>query len=85
MIVFEKIILWTIMLTIVNEGSLLTIVNEGLSLTIINKGLSFKIVNKTTNFIKTVVFGKSIVFEKKKCHAALLNVVLHKVLQLWGS
>ena len=43
------------MLTIVNEWSLSTIVNEGLSLTI---------VNKTTNFIKMVVLGKTIVFEK---------------------
>jgi len=43
---------------------MLTIFNEGLSLTIVNKGLSLKIVNETTNFIKAVVFGKTIVFEK---------------------
>ena len=33
----------------------------------------------TTNFIKTVVFGKAFVFEEKKLHATLLNVVLHEV------
>ena len=38
--------------------------------------------NKTTNFIKTVVFGKTIVFEEKNLHATLLNVVLHEVKQL---
>ena len=63
---------------------MLTIVNEGPSLTIVNEGLSLTIVNKTTNFIKTVVFGKTIVFEKK-LHATLLNVGLHEVKQLWGS
>ena len=62
-IVFEKKIVSTIMVTIVNKGSLLTIVNEELSLTI---------VSKTTNFIKTVVCGKNL-------HATLLNVVLHEV------
>ena len=36
------------------------------------KNIPLKIVNETTNFIKTVVFGK-------KLHAILLNVVLHKV------
>jgi len=41
-------------------------------LTIVNEGSSLTIVNKTTNFIKTVVFGK-------KLHATLLNVVLHEV------
>jgi len=51
---------------------MLTIVNEGSSLTIVNEGLSLTIVNETTNFIKTVVFGK-------KLHATLLNVVLHEV------
>ncbi len=40
------------------------------SLTIVNEGLSLTIVNETTNYIKTVVFGK-------KIHAPLLNVVLH--------
>ena len=45
-------------------------------LTIVNEELSLAIVNETTNFIKTVVFGK-------KIHATLLNVVLHEVLQLW--
>ena len=69
--------LLTIMLTIVNEGSL-TIVNEGSSLKIVNEELSFTIVNETTNFIKTVVFGK-------KSHATLLNVLLHEVSQFWGS
>ena len=39
-------------------------------LTIVNEGLSLTIVNETTNYIKTVVFGK-------KIHAPLLNVVLH--------
>ena len=58
---------------------MLTIVNEGSSLTIVNEGLSLTIVNETTNFIKTVVFGKSKIFEKKKLHATLLNVVLHEV------
>ena len=72
---FWKNFLLTIMLKIVNEGSSLTIVNEGLSL---------KIVHETTNFIKTVVFGKTIVFEKK-LHANLRNVVLHEVKQFWGS
>ena len=38
---------------------MLTIVNEGSSLTIGNEGLSLTIVNETTNFIKTVVFGKN--------------------------
>ena len=38
------------MFTIVNEGSSLTIVNEGY---------------ETTKFLKTVVFGKTIVFEEK--------------------
>ena len=38
--------------------------NEGSSLTIDNKGFSLTIVNETTNFIKRVVFGKTIVFEK---------------------
>ena len=37
MIVFEKQILLTVMLTIVDVGSSLTIVNKGLSLTIVNK------------------------------------------------
>ena len=36
------------------------------------------------NFIKTVVFGKMIIFEKK-LHGALLNVVLHEVKMLWGE
>ena len=36
------------------------------------KNIPLKIVNETTNFIKTVVFGK-------KLHATLLNVVLHEV------
>ena len=49
-----------------NKGSSLTIVNEGSSLTIDNEWLSLTIVNETTNFIKTVVFGK-------KLHATLLN------------
>jgi len=43
--------------------------------TIVNKGLSLIIVNKTTNFIKTVVFGK-------KLHAILLNVILNEVKKL---
>ena len=63
---------------IVNEGLSLTIVNEGSSLKIVNERLSLTIVNETTNFIKTVVFGK-------KLHATLLNVVLHEVYQLWVS
>ena len=50
-------------------------------LTIVNEGSSLTIGNETTNFIKTVVFGKTIGFEKKK---TLLNVVLHEVKQLWG-
>ena len=44
---------------------MLKIVNEGSSLKIVNEGLSFKNVNETTNYIKTVVSGKTIVFEKK--------------------
>jgi len=47
------------MLTIVNKESSITIVNEGLSLTIVNEGLSLTIVNETSNFIKTVDFGKN--------------------------
>jgi len=43
---------------------ILTIVNEGSSLTIVNEGLSLTIVNETTNVIKTVVFGKTIICEK---------------------
>ena len=46
---------------------MLTIINEGSSLTIVNEGLSLTIVNETTNFINTVVFGKTIVLWKKKC------------------
>ena len=38
--------------------------NQGSSLTIDNKGFMLTIVNETTNFIKKVVFGKTIVFEK---------------------
>ena len=41
---------------------MLTIVNEGSSLTIVKEGLSLTSVNETTNFIKTIVFGKTIVF-----------------------
>ena len=41
---------------------MLTIVNEGSSLTIVKGGLSLTSVNETTNFIKTIVFGKTIVF-----------------------
>ena len=67
--------LLTIMLTIHNGWS---------SLKIVNKGLLLTIVNETTNFIKTVVFGRKIDFEKK-LHVSLLNVVLHEVTQLWGS
>ena len=59
-------------LTIVNKGLHLMIINEGSLLMIVNKGLLLRIVNETTNFIKTVVFGK-------KLHATLLNVVLHEV------
>jgi len=62
---------------------MLMIVNEGSSLTILNEGLPLKIVNETTYFIKTVVFGITIL--KKKLHATLLNVVLHEVKKLWGS
>ena len=36
------------------------------------------IFNETKNFIKLIVFGKTIVFEKK-LHGTLLNVVLHEV------
>ena len=53
-------------------------------LTIINEQLSLPIVNETTNFIKTVVFGKTVAFEKK-LHEKKLNVVLHEVKKLWGS
>ena len=63
------------MLTIVNEGSLFMIVNEGLSL---------MIANETTNFIKTVVFGKP-TFLKKKFNATVLNVVLFEGKKLCGS
>jgi len=34
-------------------------------LTIVKEGLSLTIVNETTNFIKMVVFGKTIVLNKK--------------------
>ena len=51
-------------------------------LTIINDWSSLTIINETTNFINTVVFGKTIVFEK---NATLLNGVLHEAKQLWGS
>ena len=54
-------------------------------LTIVNEGLSSTIVNETRNYIKTVVFGKTIVFENTTLHATLFNVVLHEVQQLWGS
>ena len=47
-------------------------------LTIVNEGSSLTIVNETTKFLKTVVFGK-------KCHATLLNVVIHEAKTLWGS
>ena len=47
-------------------------------ITIVNEGLSLTIVYKTTNFTKTVVIGKTLVFEEK-IHATLLNVVLHEV------
>ena len=40
---------------------MLTIVNEGSSLTIVNNWLSLTIVNETTNFKKSVGFGKTIV------------------------
>ena len=70
---FKKIFL-TIMLTIVNKRS---------SLMIVNKGVTLTIVNEITKFIKTVVFGKTIVF--KKLHVTLLNVVLHEVKKLWGA
>jgi len=46
--------------------------------------LSLTIVNETTHFIKTVVFGKTIVFEKN-LHATLLYVVLNEVKQLLGT
>ena len=66
---FLEIFLLTIMLTIVNEGSSLMIVYEGLlstivnersSLMIVNEGLLLTTVNETTNFIRTVVFGKKL-------------------------
>jgi len=63
---------------------MLSIFNKGSSLTIVNKGLSLTIVTETTKFIKMVVFGKTIVFEKK-IYATLLNVVFHEVKKLWGS
>ena len=44
---------------------MLTIHNGWSSLKIVNKGLLLTIVNETTNFIKTVVFGRKIDFEKK--------------------
>ena len=44
---------------------MLTIVNKESSITIVNEGLSLTIVNETSNFIKTVDFGKTIVFEQK--------------------
>ena len=37
---------------------MLTIVNKESSITIVNEGLSLTIVNETSNFIKTVDFGK---------------------------
>ena len=47
-------------------------------LMIFKKGSSLTIFNETANFIKTVVFEKDL-------HETLLNIVLHKVKQLWGS
>ena len=49
----------------------LTIVNEGSSLTIVKKGLSLTIVIETTNVIKRVAFGKTIVFWRKKYYMHL--------------
>ena len=69
-----KKIFLTIMLTIVNKRS---------SLMIVNKGVTLTIVNEITKFIKTVVFGKTIVF--KKLHVTLLNVVLHEAKKFVGS
>ena len=63
---------------------MLMIVNAGSSLTIFNERLSLTIVNETTNFIKAVVLGKTVVFEKN-LHPTLLNFVLHEVKNLWGS
>ncbi len=61
-------------LTIVNEGSSLTIVNERSSLTIVNEGLSLTIVNETTNFIKTVVFGKKITCNFIECRLYCVDI-----------
>ena len=51
---------------------MLTIVNEGSWLTIVNERLSSKIFNETTKFIKRVVFGKAIVFEKNDMQLYLM-------------
>ena len=59
---FLKKIVLTIILTTGNDVSQLTIVNEGLSLTI---------GNERTNFIKRIIFRKTIVFEEYKLHATL--------------
>ena len=45
-------------------------------LTIVNEGLSLTIVNETTNFIKTVVFGKKISCNFFECRLALSLTVV---------
>ena len=64
---------------------MLTIVNEGSSLTIGNEGLSLTIVNETTNFIKTVVFGKKQSFLKKITHNFMECRLTYEVEKLCGS
>ena len=61
-IVFEKKI-FTIMLTIVNEGSSLTIVNEGSSLTIVSERSSLTIVNE----------GSSLTIVKERASLTIVN------------
>ena len=56
---------------------MLTIVNEGLSLTIVKKGFSLTIVNETTNFLKTFIFGKTIIFEKNDMQLILQTIVIN--------
>ena len=53
---------------------MVTIVNVVSSLTIVKDGLLLTTINETTNFTKTVVFGKTIDFLKNTCRVTL-NIV----------
>ena len=56
---------------------MVTIVNVMSSLTIVKDGLLLTIINETTNFTKTVVFGKTIDFLKNTCRVTLniMNII----------